>query len=175
MQDDDLDYDYYEGEEPKSKSQVKREMQALQDLGVEISKLTPEQRAKIPLEGDLKDAIEEAPKITSNSAKKRHMQFIGKLMRKADYEDIQAAYEKVMEASHQLARQHHLVEHWRDVLLNDAKAMNTFIDQFPHVDRQQLRQLIRAAEKEKQNNKPPASARKLFRLIRDTMGTEQED
>ncbi|MFL0810168.1 MAG: DUF615 domain-containing protein [Agarilytica sp.] len=167
--------EYFEGDEQKSKSQVKREMHALQELGTAISKLTPEQQAQIPIDGSLRDAIEQAPSIKSNSAKKRHMQFIGKLIRGADYEAIEAAYQKIVEASHQLARQHHLVEHWRDTLLSDNETVKDFMDQYPHVDRQQLRQLIRSAEKEKTNNKPPSSARKLFRLIRDTLASESPD
>ena len=165
--DDEFPFEDEEGE--KSKTQIKKEMQALQDLGVAITKLTKEQQAKIPLEGSLRQAIEEAPKINSNSAKKRHMQFIGKLMRGADHEAIEAAYSEIMEAAHRSARQHHLLEQWRDELIGSAEALPRFIEQYPHVDRQQLRQLCRAAQKESAQNKPPASARKLFRLVRDTL------
>ncbi len=165
----DESFPFDEEEDEKSKTRVKQEMQALRDLGADITKLTKEQQAKIPLDDTLRQAIEESPRITSNSAKKRHMQFIGKLLRGAEHEEIKAAYDELMEASHRLARQSHLLEQWRDELINSPEALPRFIEQYPHVERQQLRQLCRAAQKEAAQNKPPASARKLFRLIRDTV------
>ncbi len=163
------DYEFDDDEFTKSKTQLKQEMQALQDLGVAITKLTKEQQSKIPMSESLRSSIEEAPKIKSNSAKRRHMQFIGKLMRKEDQEEIRQAYDSIMEASHTLTRLQHSIEKWRDDLIQDGSQMETFISRHPDVDRQQLRQLIRAAQKEKTENKPPANARKLFRFLRDTI------
>lgn len=155
-------------EEVKSKTQVKKEMLSLQELGASISRLTREQQAKIPLAEKLRDLIEQAPTIKGNSAKKRHMQYIGKLIRGEDFEAISQAYDAVVQQSHQAVQQHHTIEKWRDELIKgDNNSLERYIDSFPHTDRQQLRQLIRAAQKELQQAKPPAHARKLFRFIRD--------
>jgi len=159
--------DVYPEDEPKSKSQLKRDMLALQELGEKITELSSAQQALIPMDEKLHKAISEAPNISHHSARKRHLQYIGKLMRNADSDAISEAYDKVMEQQHQSVRQHHQMEQWRDQLLADETALERFIRQFPHCDRQQLRQLIRAAQRDKKQAKPPASARKLFRFIRE--------
>lgn len=166
---------YDEEDDLKSKSQVKREMLALQKLGYDIANLTATQQSKIPLDSSLRAAIEQAPKIKTNSAKKRHYQYLGKLLRNSDYEAIQSAYNDVIEQSHQVARQHHVVERWRDELVSDDEAMNNFLDAYPHTDRQNLRQLLRVIEKEKKQNLPNTSERKLFRFIRDTIDAHNEN
>ncbi|WP_086929948.1 ribosome biogenesis factor YjgA [Agarilytica rhodophyticola] len=163
-------------EEIKSKTQVKKEMLALHELGISISKLTREQQAKIPLDDKLREMIEQAPTIKSNSAKKRHMQYIGKLMRSEDIDAVSQAYESVIQQSHQAVQQHHTIERWRDVLIaGDNRDIQRYIESFPNTDRQQLRQLIRAAQKEIQQSKPPAHARKLFRFIRDNFSSDEQD
>ena len=78
--------DDFSGE--KSKTQVKRELHALQDLGQRLAGLKPDLQRKLPLTDALRRALEEAPKHTANSAKKRHMQFVGKLMREQDIDAI---------------------------------------------------------------------------------------
>lgn len=174
MQDDNEPL-YDDDEFVKSKTQVKQEMQALRELGAAITQLTLEQQAKIPLSETLRKAVEEAPRIKSNSAKKRHMQFIGKLMRSEDEEEIRSAYDAIVESSHKLTRLQHSIEKWRDTLIQDDSRMETFISQYPNTDRQQLRQLIRTARKEKSENKAPAHARKLFRFVRGTIEMHLED
>lgn len=166
----DLENAECEDEEPtaKSKSQAKREVAALQDLGVNISKLNAEQRATIPLDTNLRKAIEDAPKIKTNSAKRRHMQYIGKLMRTADVDLIKTAYQNVIESSHRATRQLHVIENWRDTLIADNDALESFIEKHPNIDRQHLRQLVRMARKDKETNKPEG-ARKLFRFVRDSL------
>jgi len=171
--DDYLDDDF---EETKSKSQVKREMLALQDLGAVLVELTPEQQAKIPLSDTLRDTVVEARKIKSNIAKKRHMQFLGKLLRSADTEAIEEALSIIQNESHRAVKQHHAIEQWRDDLLaNKKEDFERFVDLFPHTDRQQLRQLIRSALKEKSQQKPPAHSRKLFRFLRDTVSEPPQE
>lgn len=163
-------------DEPKSKTRLKQEMHALQDLGAAILELSPGQQAKIPMSDALKNAIVETAKVKGNSAKKRNMQFIGKLLRSEDVAAITQAYTALTEHSHRSSRQHVLVEKWRDQLIQgDQQTSESFIDSFPQVDRQQLRQLIRAAQKEVQDYKPDheprpvAQARKLFQFLRDTI------
>jgi len=153
-------------EDLKSKTRLKKEMLALQALGEKLIALSPVQQAKIPLDSTLREAIEEAPRITHHSGRKRHLQFIGKLMRGADGEAIAEAYDNIMAGQHQSVRQQHQMEAWRDRLLSDSQALPEFIEQFTNCDRQQLRQLIRASQKERSQSKPPANARKLFKFIR---------
>ncbi|WP_048307915.1 ribosome biogenesis factor YjgA [Halomonas sp. PR-M31] len=155
-----------------SKTQRKQEMQALQALGERIIALSEVQRARLPLSDDLLAAIEETSRIRSHEGRRRHMQYVGKLMRRENIEGIQQVFDEFERET--LRRDHafHRLEKWRDRLMDDEsnEALETFIAEYPDVDRQTLRQLIRNARSERKRGKPPTSARKLFKLIRDTAG-----
>ncbi len=154
----------------KSKTQVKKEMLALQDLGEELTKLPTDQLDKMPLSDTLRAAIDQTPKITKRGALRRHMQFIGRLMRESDSDAIVEAYNRIQEDRSRLARQHHLIEKWRDGLIQgDDEKLHQFINAFPDCDRQQLRHLVTGAKKEAAENKTPVNARKLFKYIRDVL------
>ena len=87
---------------PKSKSQLKREVIALQQLGEAIVKLGPKDLAKIPLPDNLADAIQQARSIRSHSALRRQMQFIGRLMRDVNPEPIQQALDAIRQKFRQI-------------------------------------------------------------------------
>ncbi|WP_416140169.1 ribosome biogenesis factor YjgA [Halomonas sp. HK25] len=158
-------------DERPSKSQLKREMHALQALGEAIIAMTPAERARFPLSDDMLAAVEETSRVRSHEGRRRHMQYVGKVMRREDLEAIKAVYDEIEQEK--LRRDHafHRLESWRDRLLDEGDAaVEAFIADYPEVDRQALRQLIRNAQREREKDKPPASARKLFKLIRDTAG-----
>lgn len=151
-----------------SKSERKREMQALQELGSHIVKLSEGELATIPLEGALAEAIAVARRITSHEGLRRQMQYIGRLMRETDVEAIEAAYEELQNGRQQMNQRFHLLEQLRDRLIAEGpNAMDAVTGDYPEADRQHLRQLITAAVKEREQNKPPAAARKLFRYLRE--------
>jgi ribosome-associated protein len=153
-------------DEPKSKSQKKREADDLQKLGVELIDLPTEKLDQLPLTPHLKQAIIDAKKIKSFGATRRQAQLIGKLMRRADYEDIISAYNTLAsEASAQTAQFHEL-EIWRARLINEGpEALTEFINIFHPEDIQCLRQLIKKAIDEELKGQHAAS-RALFRYIR---------
>lgn len=154
-------------EDEKSKSQVKREAHELLDLGAELLKLPKEQFAKIDLPETLHDAITEGQRITQHGARKRHMQYIGKIMRNVDAEHIREQIDTLAGTSKQAAAALHHIEKWRDDLLAKGDdALERLLSEFPTADRQYLRQLIRNAKKEEQSKKPPKSARALFKCLR---------
>lgn len=158
-------------DERPSKSQLKREMQALQALGEAIIAMTPAERARFPLSDDMLAAVEETARVRSHEGRRRHMQYVGKVMRREDLGAIKAVYDEIEQET--LRRDHafHRLEAWRNRLLEEGDAaVEAFIVDYPDVDRQALRQLIRNARRERDKGKPPASARKLFKLIRDTAG-----
>ncbi|MAX32632.1 MAG: hypothetical protein CME72_06155 [Halomonadaceae bacterium] len=154
----------------QSKTQRKQEMQALQALGEKIIALSDAWRARLPLSDEMLAAVEETARIRSHEGRRRHMQYVGKLMRREDVAGIQAVFDEFEQE--QLRRDHafHRLEGLRDRLIDDDDALEPFIAEYPDVDRQMLRQLIRNARRERQQEKPPTSARKLFKLIRDTAG-----
>lgn len=154
-----------------SKSQRKREMLALQALGEKIIALPEAERARLPLSDDMHFAVEETGRIRSHEGRRRHMQYVGKLMRREDIDAIQKVFDEFEQQK--LKRDHafHRLEKWRDRLIDEGdEAVEAFITDHPDVDRQALRQLIRNARSERERDKPPTNARKLFKLIRDTAG-----
>lgn len=154
--------------EEKSKTQVKRELHALVDLGERLTTLKPDLVARLPLTDALRRALAEAPKHTANIARKRHLQFIGKLMRDQNTEEILALLDQLDASTRQYNERFHALEHWRDRLLQGSdEVLDAFVGDYPEADRQHLRQLIRQAQHESAHNKPPASTRKIFKYIRE--------
>ncbi|MGM0702641.1 MAG: ribosome biogenesis factor YjgA [Pseudomonadota bacterium] len=158
-------------DERPSKSQLKREMHALQALGEKIIALRDAERARLPLSDDLLAAVEETGRIRSREARRRHMQYVGKLMRREDLDAIHAVFEQMEQETQRRDLAFHRLERWRDRLIDEGDAaVEAFIADHPDVDRQALRQLVRNARQERERDKPPTNARRLFRLIRDTAG-----
>jgi len=157
---------------PKSKSQRKRDMTALQDLGVELEALPKDRLARVPMPEALADAIHAARKITSHEGKRRQMQFVGKVMRSLDDDEvaaIQAALEGFKGTSKAETARLHLIERWRDLLLADDAALTKFLGEHPGVDVQSVRNIIRNARKEKELTKPPKYYRELFQVIKTAL------
>lgn len=153
-----------------SKSQLKRESHALTDLGKELVELHQNKLDKIPLDEKLQDAIALVHRVKARGGRKRQLQYIGKLLRTADIEPILAAMDGLkLEDAQENARLHRL-EQWRDRLLEEGDtALSELLSQHPDADRQHLRQLLRNAQKEQSQNKPPKSARELFKYLRDNI------
>lgn len=161
-----LDFDEI-GEKP-SKSERKREMQALQEVGETIIKLSDGEFNTIPLEGELLIAITLARRLKSGEGLRRQMQYVGKLMRHADTAAIELALQDLENGRALHNQRFHQLEKLRDVLLTEGvNAMDKVLEPYPHADRQHLRQLITTAVKEREQEKPPAAARKLFRYLRE--------
>jgi ribosome-associated protein len=155
----------------KSKSQIKREMHALQDLGKELVNLPKEQFARLDLPEELRDAVVEAQHIHQHGALKRQLQYIGKRLRDVDAQHIREQVDTLTGQSKQAVATLHHIERWRDNLLAEGdSALEQLVTEFAHADRQYLRQLIRNAKKEMKENKPPKSARSLFKYLRELIG-----
>jgi ribosome-associated protein len=161
-------YEYDDEDLPKSKTQVKQEMHELQALGKQLTELSKAQLAEVPIDEDMREAIDTLGRIKSNEARRRQMQYIGKLMRSADHEAIEAVLNKFKERDQQHLRFDKMAEDWRRRLLEEGNsAQGAFFDQYPQIDHQHLRQLVRDSLREIKNSKPPSNQRKLFRYLRD--------
>ncbi len=158
-------------DERPSKSQLKREMHALQALGERIIAMSPAERARFPLSEDMLAAVAETGRIRSPEGRRRPMQYVGKVMRREDLTAIQAVFDEIEQEERRRDLAFHRLEKWRDRLIDeDDSAVEAFIAEHPDADRQALRQLIRNAKSERERGKPPTNARKLFKLIRETAG-----
>ena len=160
-EDDDIEY--------VSKTEMKREMHRFQEMGETLCDLPPAKWADLPITDVLMAALEESRRIKKHEARRRHFQYVGKLMRSEDIDAIQHAIDMLDLSSEAFNRRMRQLEQWRTRLIDDGKAMNAFIDTYPETDRQQLRNLVRNAQKEMQTEppKPGVAFKKLFQLIKD--------
>ena len=145
-----------------SKSELKRRAEHLQDLGKELTTLGAETLAKIELPEVILKAIEEYHRVPSFGAKRRQLQLIGKYMRALDGDAVRQAIDRATGNDKAAVAALHKSERLRDALIADDAALTKFIAQFPDVNVQEVRQLIR---NEAEGNKPPKSARALYKLI----------
>ncbi|OXX21560.1 hypothetical protein B9J92_15570 [Vibrio sp. V08_P9A1T1] len=150
-----------------SKTEMKNDMTELQKLGEELVALKPSQLAKIPMSEDLMDAIKDAQRF-SMEARRRQLQYIGKMMRTIDAEPIQAALDKLRNKHSQNTAMLHKLEQMRDRIVEKGdSAIEDAMALYPEMDRQRLRQLARQANKERANSKPPRASREIFQVLRE--------
>ncbi|WP_419964477.1 ribosome biogenesis factor YjgA [Pantoea vagans] len=150
-----------------SKSEIKRDAEELKRLGAELVDLGKNSLDKIPLDERLRTEIELAQRI-KKEGRRRQLQLIGKLLRSIDVEPIRIALDKLKNRHNQQVALFHKLEMLRDRLIEQGDdAMSDVIALYPDADRQQLRSMIRNAQKEKAGNKPPKSARQIFQYLRE--------
>ena len=151
---------------PISKTQRKMQVLALQDLGGELVALSEEQLARIELPERLRDAVMVARRITKFEAKRRQLQYIGKLMRGVEAEPIRAALDAALARSRRQVAAHKRIEAWRERLLAGPGAVNELLAEYPGADAQRLRALVRGALRERAESRPPRSFRELYQALR---------
>jgi ribosome-associated protein len=150
-----------------SKSEIKRDAEELKRLGLEMVELGKNALDKIPLDEELRAAIELAQKI-KKEGRRRQLQLIGKMLRNRDVDPIRQALDKLKNRHNQQVALFHKLEMLRDRLIEEGDdAVPEVLKLWPQADRQQLRSLIRNAKKEKEGNKPPKSARLIFQYLRE--------
>jgi ribosome-associated protein len=154
--------------EPPSKSQLKRDALALQTLGSELLELPESDWIALGLPQALITALRDGKRIRAHGARRRQLQYIGKLMRDIDAAPVREHFEQLRLKSREQARAHQQLEHWRERLIEQGDAaVEAFLELHTGADRQQLRQLVRKARKERDQGQPPAASRALFRYLRE--------
>lgn len=152
-----------------SKSERKRQAEDMQVIARDLMNLSDNQRKKVPMSEDLNDAIKLAIKIKhTKEGFRRQMQFIAKILRNNDVDDIRKAineFDLRHKRSDVAAMKLELV---RDAMLKKGdQAINDFIDDYPNAERQKLRQLIRQANKEAKLEKPAKASKELFQYLKE--------
>jgi len=156
-----------------SKTSIKQDMHELQALGKRLTELKRSQLDKVPMSDVLRKALEESRRITKREATRRHMQYIGKLMRSENEEEIRHAVGLFDASSKVFAQALHALERWRDKLTQEGnEALSAYIEETPKADIQHLRQLVRNAKKDIQNEKNTGASRKLFKYLRSVNDIE---
>lgn len=152
-----------------SKTELKREMHALQALGERLVAYSDAQIARLDLPGELDRAVQEAKRIKSRLALGRQCQYIGKVMRKLDEVDsLKRKMDKLDNVGSEVLAELRHLECWRERLLTEGKsALTEFVSAYPEAEVQTLRQLIGKAKKEFELGNDKVIQKKLFRLLRD--------
>lgn len=150
-----------------SKSQLKRDSKEIQELGKRLVTLSAEKLARIPLDEPVLEAIALAHKIQNKrSALKRHYQFLGKLLRARDTEEMIAALELIEQTTHVQVQRQHQAEFWRDEIISSGTdAIETFVSQQPRADRQKLRQLWRNHSSVKTDARKTQLSRLIYKEV----------
>ena len=157
MQDDNL----------QSKTQRKRDADALQKMGKELIPLAESDWKRMCLPEILIEALHEAKRIHSHNAQKRHLQYIGKLMRDIDPEQAQQFFNTRQLEKNDEVDKHHQLEALRDTLISGGEeSVNAFIQDYPTGNKKQLNHFVRQANREREAGHPPKSARALFRYLK---------
>lgn len=152
-----------------SKSQLKREMTALQKLGEDLVAEPRDRVKRVPMPEDVRDAILECQQIKDHEGRRRQMQYVGKKMRTLNEEEL-AAIQRTLDSWKGLSKADtaamHALEKRRDKLLANDAALTELLGQHPELDAQHLRTLIRNARKEQAESKPPKAYRELFQILK---------
>ncbi|MGH8671770.1 MAG: ribosome biogenesis factor YjgA [Burkholderiales bacterium] len=150
---------------PLSKTKRKQAVQALQELGARLADLSEKRLAELPLDGGLRSAILQYKELRGHEARRRQMQYIGRIMREVEVTPIEQSLVVWRNQARQQVAKQHLAEYWRDCLLDDEHTLGEFLASYPTADTQRLRTLIRNTLNETRQNKPPKNYRALFREL----------
>lgn len=178
----DYEYEYDENGEivyyaiRPNKTQLKKDIAVLFVLAEKMSTLTPLQLSRLELPDNLLKAVLEVSGMPHKGARKRLLKFIAGQLHKINVEPINEKLARLENRSAHAAREHHIVERWRDRLISGGnEALAILLDEQPEADRQHLRQLIRNAQKEAETNKPPKSSRLIYRYLKQLFEFESEE
>lgn len=152
--------------ERPSKTRLKRDVEALQALGARLLEVSEARLASIELPERLREAVLEARRIRSREARRRQLQYIGKLMREVDPAPIRARFAEWDGESAAATAAHHRAERWRERLLDDEAALTEFARECPGVDLQQVRACVREARRDRLAGRASRHYRDLFRLVK---------
>jgi len=158
-----------------SKTQLKRESEALQKIGEQLIALRQQDLDNMQLPEKLVEAVRVARKLNARGGLKRQKQYIGKIMREIDSEAVIKQLQHIQHRHDASNAAFKKTEHWRDRLIGEHshQALTELLNQYPEMDRQHLNQLMRQAKKEATAGKPPTAARKLFKYVREFVDPEQ--
>lgn len=170
---DDEEIEYYAVR--PNKTRIKQEIAVIFAMAEEICRLSPSHIDELGLPESIERAILEAAKMGQNSARKRLLKYITAQLRILDLEPVKEKLARITNRSAHAVREHHQVERWRDLLLADtgARLLTQFISEFPDADSQYIRQILRNAQKEALEDKPPKSARLLYQYLKKLISGEE--
>ena len=158
-----------------NKTQIKKDLAVLFALSQELSELSANQIKALELPDHIHKSVVEASGMPHKGARKRLLKFITGQLNKIDVEPILEKLARMKTQSAHAVREHHMAERWRDRLIAEGnEALTAFLNDYPDADRQQLRQLLRNAQKEAEAAKPPKSSRLLYQYLKNLLKADGE-
>lgn len=148
-----------------SKTRRKKQMHELQQVGAELVALSPEQLARIEMPESLREAVEDARRFTRHEARRRQIQYIGRIMRDIDAGPIVEQLAALTAPSKRQTALFHVAERWRQELLADGSALERFVKEFPEADPHRIRSMVDEAREEKRSARSPRRFRELFHVL----------
>ena len=145
-------------------------MDALQALGKALLNVGSVRRAELDLPERLVDALDAAQRITQREARRRQLQFIGRLMRDIDAVPIRTRLAQWADAPNAEKARLHALERWRERLLAEGDALDRLCAEHPGADRARLAALVDAVHAERAHRQPPRAYRELFRVLTVVLG-----
>ncbi|QPK62292.1 DUF615 domain-containing protein [Methylomonas sp. LL1] len=172
QEEDDEDVEYYAVR--PNKTRIKQEIALVFAMAEEICQLTPAQITEFNLPERVESALFDAGKMGQNAARKRLLKYITAQLRTLDTEAVQEKLARMKNRSAHAVREHHQAERWRDQLLADSgnRQLTLLMGDYPDADSQHIRQLQRNAQKEAKEDKPPKSARLLYKYLKDLISDQ---
>jgi ribosome-associated protein len=161
-----------------TRTQQRRDALAVLALAMQLVELPPSKLARANLPEDVLREVESTRRITAHIARKRQLGFLAKVMRRHEDDAYDGLRTLLGENREQLRKETaamHRLEALRDRLLDDDNALQELIDQYPAIDRQHVRSLVRAARVERDGNKPPRAYREIFQLLKQISAEADTD
>ncbi len=152
-------------EDRPSKTELKQESIDLQLLGETLTTLSNDQLDQLDLPELMRDALDELSRVGKHEATRRHMQYIGKLMRDIDPVPIRAQLDRWEMGTRANKAAFKASERWRDRLIAEPEALTLFMTEQPTVDREKLNELLVRARLQAAKGEAPAASRQVFRVI----------
>lgn len=172
-----IEEDYFQEDEDEAthyairpnKTLIKKQIGIISAMAEEICELAPPLISEFNLPENIEAALLDAGKMGKNSARKRLLKYITAQLRTLDTEAVQEKLARMKSKSAHAVREHHQAERWRDQLLTDTSnlQLTAFLNEYPAADSQYIRQLQRNAQRELKEEKPPKSARLLYKYLKD--------
>lgn len=152
-------------EDRPSKTELKQESIDLQLLGETLTTLSNDQLDQLDLPELMRDALDELSRVGKHEATRRHMQYIGKLMRDIDPVPIRAQLDRWEMGTRANKAAFKASERWRDRLIAEPDALTLFMAEHPSVDREKLNDLLVRTRLQAAKGEAPAASRQVFRVI----------
>ena len=139
----------------------------LQKLGERLTRESPGVIARMQLSVEMLVALDEAKRIKSHNALRRHYRRLGKLLSNEALETVHQVIDEIDHKHNASVARFHGLERWRDRLMEgDSEGFGAYLEEYPRADRQHLRQLLQAARREREKGESVAAYRKLFKYLR---------